>query len=46
VARLRSVATPVIARIEDERVLLDPRTVLPSQDAALLAGLASAMRSD
>jgi L-seryl-tRNA(Ser) seleniumtransferase len=45
VARLRAAPTPVIARIEDERVLLDPRTVLPTQDAELLAGLASVIRS-
>lgn len=40
-ARLRSLNPPVIARIEDDRVLLDPRTVLPEQDGALLAGLRS-----
>lgn len=38
-ARLRQNHPPVIARTENERVLLDPRTVLPEQDAALLACL-------
>jgi L-seryl-tRNA(Ser) seleniumtransferase len=33
--RLRRLTPPVIARIEDDRVLLDLRTVLPHQDAQL-----------
>jgi L-seryl-tRNA(Ser) seleniumtransferase len=37
--RLRSVNPPVIARIEGERVVLDPRTVLPEQEGALLVGV-------
>ena len=40
--KLRSVAppaTPVVARVSRERLLLDPRTVPPEQDAALLATL-------
>ncbi len=41
--RLRDADTPVIARIEDDRVLLDPRTVLPSEEDALLASLKSAL---
>ncbi|MDA0734581.1 MAG: L-seryl-tRNA(Sec) selenium transferase [Chloroflexi bacterium] len=41
--RLRSGDPPVIARIEVDQVLLDPRTVLPDDDAALLRGLASAL---
>ncbi len=44
--RLRAAAVPVIARIEDDRVLLDPRTVLPSQDESLLAGLGGALGAD
>jgi len=32
---LRHASTPVVARIEDDRVLLDLRTVLPEQDAVL-----------
>jgi len=35
-ARLRQQTPPVIARIERDRLLLDLRTVLPDQDAALL----------
>ena len=42
-ARLREAQRPVIARIADGRVLLDPRTVLPAQDEALLRALKSAM---
>lgn len=34
--RLRELVTPVIARIEENRVLLDPRTVLPGQDDQLI----------
>lgn len=39
VAWLRSVEFPVIARIQDERLLFDPRTVLPAQEAPLLETL-------
>ncbi len=35
--RLRSTSPPVIARIEDDRLVLDLRTVLPSQDDVLQA---------
>ena len=35
-AGLRAGDLPVIARIEDGRLVLDPRTVLPEQEAALL----------
>ena len=35
--RLRRLTPPVIARIEHDRVLLDLRTVLPEQDALLVA---------
>ena len=41
--RLREADTPVIARIEDDRVLLDPRTVLTTEEDALLASLKSAL---
>jgi L-seryl-tRNA(Ser) seleniumtransferase len=33
---LRGLKTPVIARIGEDRVLLDPRTVLPDQDEMLI----------
>jgi L-seryl-tRNA(Ser) seleniumtransferase len=35
-AHLRAADPPVVARIEDDRLLLDPRTVLPEQDKALI----------
>jgi L-seryl-tRNA(Ser) seleniumtransferase len=38
-ARLRSVEPPIIARIEDGRVLLDLRTVFPEQDAGIAQAL-------
>ncbi len=40
-ARLRSTEPPVIARIEEGRVLLDLRTVFPEQEAAIVAALGS-----
>ncbi len=43
-ARLREARTPIIARLEEDRVLLDPRTVLPEQDEALLDGVKEALR--
>jgi L-seryl-tRNA(Ser) seleniumtransferase len=36
-AQLRDANLPVIARIQDDRVVLDPRTILPEQDATLLS---------
>ena len=41
--RLRRGHPPVIARIEDERVLLDPRTVPPELEGQLLTSLARAL---
>ncbi len=38
-ARLRQADPPVIARIRQDRLLLDPRTVLPEQERDLLAQL-------
>lgn len=40
-ARLRGLTPPVIARVEAERVVFDPRTVLPEEDELLTAGLRS-----
>jgi L-seryl-tRNA(Ser) seleniumtransferase len=37
--KLRQQEPPIVARTEDERVLLDPRTVLPDEEPALLRGL-------
>jgi L-seryl-tRNA(Ser) seleniumtransferase len=38
-ATLRAGQAPIIARIEENRLLLDPRTVLPRDEEALLAAL-------
>jgi len=40
-SKLRSSNLPIIARTENDRVLLDPRTVLPEQDETLLSTLKS-----
>lgn len=37
--RLRRSHPPIIARVEDDKVLFDPRTVLPHQEGALLVEL-------
>ncbi len=41
-ARLRGAPTPVVARIEHGRVLLDPRTVLPGEDQVVVEALRAA----
>lgn len=38
-ARLRQARPPIIARLENDRVVLDPRTILSEQETALLASL-------
>ena len=43
-ARLRAGEPPVLTRIEDDRVVLDPRTVLPEQEAVLMPLVAEAVR--
>jgi len=40
-ARLREQNPPIVARVADERLLFDPRTVLPGEEAALLNGIRS-----
>lgn len=42
-ARLRENEPPVIGRIESDSMLLDPRTVLPDEDDALVAAVQSAV---
>jgi len=37
-------STPVIARIEDDRLLIDLRTVFPDQEPALVQSIAAALR--
>jgi len=44
-AHLRSQEPPMIARVQDGRVLLDLRTVFPEQDALIIASLQSIGRS-
>ncbi len=42
-ATLRAQQPPIIARVKNDHVVLDPRTVLPEQDGALLVGVANAL---
>ncbi|HZP26207.1 MAG TPA: L-seryl-tRNA(Sec) selenium transferase [Dehalococcoidia bacterium] len=44
--RLRRSAPPVVARIEHDAVLLDPRTIDLRQDRQLLAAVQSSLRTD
>lgn len=37
--KLREIEIPIIARIQDDMVVFDPRTVLPEQDETLLSAL-------
>ena len=43
VGRLRRADPPVVARIEESQVLLDPRTVLPEEEEILLGALRAAL---
>jgi len=40
---LRTTHPPIIARVEGEQVMIDPRTVLPQQEGALLVELQNAL---
>jgi len=42
--RLRAQDPPVIARIEADRAVLDPRTILPDEDEPLLRAVIAAAR--
>jgi L-seryl-tRNA(Ser) seleniumtransferase len=42
-ARLRRADPPVVARIEEDRVVLDPRTVMPDEDEAVVAAVRAAI---
>lgn len=44
-ASMRRCSPPIVGRIEDERVLLDPRTVPPSLDEVLIRGVSHALPS-
>lgn len=41
---LRTLDTPIVARISDSRLCFDPRTVLPEQEEALLRGIEKIVR--
>jgi len=43
--KLRHGQPPLVARTEKNRIMLDPRTVLPEQDGALLVNLTNALHS-
>lgn len=43
-AKLRKQNPPVIARTENDKVLFDPRTVLPEQEGALLVALQNVLK--
>ena len=43
--KLRQQNPPIIARTENDRVLIDPRTVLPDEEGALLVGLKNVLNS-
>jgi L-seryl-tRNA(Ser) seleniumtransferase len=43
---LRKNNPPVIARTENDQVLLDPRTVLPEQEGALLVALKNMLKTE
>ncbi len=42
--RLRQSDPPVVARIERDALLLDPRTVLPQQDSTVVQAVKAALR--
>jgi L-seryl-tRNA(Ser) seleniumtransferase len=42
---LRKNNPPIIARTEQDKILLDPRTVLPEQEGALLVGLKNLLKA-
>jgi L-seryl-tRNA(Ser) seleniumtransferase len=42
--KLRSMNPPIIARTENDRILLDPRTVLPENEGAFLVGIQNALK--
>ncbi|HSQ27990.1 MAG TPA: L-seryl-tRNA(Sec) selenium transferase [Anaerolineales bacterium] len=44
--RLRQSTPPVIARLENDRILFDPRTVLPEQEQHLLAAIRRVLQSN
>jgi L-seryl-tRNA(Ser) seleniumtransferase len=45
-ARLRNGDPPVLVRVQEDRIVLDLRTVTPDEEPELLAALATALRAD
>lgn len=45
-ASLRSCQPPIIARIENDQVVFDPRTIQPDEEEAFLAGIQSVIRKE
>jgi L-seryl-tRNA(Ser) seleniumtransferase len=45
-ARLRTGTAPVLARVQENRILLDLRTVAPAEEAALLTALRAALGAE
>ncbi|MCJ7626422.1 MAG: L-seryl-tRNA(Sec) selenium transferase [Anaerolineaceae bacterium] len=43
-ARMRKLNQPIIARVEKDGVLIDPRTVLPEQEKALVDGIRQVLK--
>ena len=43
-SRLRDLPVPIIARIENDKVIFDPRTVLPKQESIFLRGLKACLK--
>ena len=43
--RLRQNQPPVIARLEDEKVIIDPRTILPEQEQDLIPAIRSVVKA-
>jgi L-seryl-tRNA(Ser) seleniumtransferase len=41
--RLRSADPPVVARIEHDHLLLDPRTILPGQERDVIRAVVAAL---
>ena len=44
-AQLRAADPPVFARIQDDAVLLDPRTLLPGEEDELVAVLSAVLQA-
>lgn len=45
-ARLRAASPAVVGRIEDDRIVMDLRTIAPSEDITLIQSIAAATRQD